>query len=322
MNHFSPEYFLADYMLKLGNYNTDYITSAYVTEGYSDFTNCHAASLATNEGQNLVNIRERTAVKASGKSRYDFAFIPDAGFLGNADPLFENCELKLRFDRADPMVALLKKEDGGSCSEIKIEDCYAVTEYISSPDLRDYFDRIEYEPLLYKYEDVEVLVKSIPYNQTRIRFDNLRGGNTPSHIFAGIIQTDSLDGDFELSSSQFKCSGVEEMNFTLNGNSVNGYPLSIKDGSSVFPLQKFIDSTMRTSNVSCGKFLTPNEFRFNWIWAHHFEAEQTSQGWAGINFKLQQAFEEKDGSMSLVVWVISPAALKIDKFHQINKVNL
>ena len=309
-------------MLKLGNYNTDYITSAFVTEGYCDFINCHAASLATNEGQNLVSIRERTAVKANGKSRFDFAFIPDAGFLGNPDPLFENCELKLRFDRADPMVALLKKEEGGSCPEIKIEDCYAVTEYISSPDLRDYFDRIEYEPLLYKYEDVEVLVKSIPYNQTRIRFDNLRGGNTPSHIFAGIIKTDSLDGDSTLSSSQFTCSAVEEMNFTLNGNSVNGYPLSIKDGSSVFPLQKFIDSTMRTSNVSCGKFLTPNEFRFNWIWAHQFEAEQTSQGWCGINFKLSEAFAEKDGSMSLVVWVISPAALKIDKFHQINKVNL
>ena len=88
--------------------------------------------------------------------------------------------------------------------------------------------------------------------------------------------------------------------------------MSIKDGSSVFPLQKFIDSTMRTSNVSCGKFLTPNEYRFNWIWAHHFEAEQTSQGWTGINLRLSQAFAEKDGSMSLVIWIISPAALKID----------
>ena len=207
--YLSPEYFLADYMLKLGNYNADYITSAYVTEGYSDFTNCNAGLLQTDEGKNIVTVRERTGIKANGKARYDFAFIPDAGFLGNADPLFENCELKLRFDRADPMVALLKKAEGGSCSEIQIQDCYAVTEYISSPDLRDYFDRIEYEPLLYKYEDVEVLVKSIPYNQTRIRFDNLRGGNTPSHIFAGIISTDALDGHIELCSSQFICAGVD-----------------------------------------------------------------------------------------------------------------
>ena len=309
-------------MLKLGNYNTDYITSAYVTEGYSDFTNCNAANLVGEEGQKVVQVRKRTAIEANGKCRYDFAFIPDVAFLANPDPLIENCELKLRFDRADPAVAVLKLSDGGSCDEIKIKDCYAVTEYISSPELRDYFDQIEYEPLMYKYEDVEVLVKSIPYNQTRVRFDNLRGGNTPSHIFAGIIRTDALDGHIEYSSSQFGCYNVDEMDFTLNGTSVNGYPLTIKDGSSVFPLQKFIDATSRTSNINSGKFLTPNEYRFNWIWAHHFEAEQTSQGWAGINLKLSEAFKEVDGSMSLVVWIISPAALKIDKFHQINKLNL
>ena len=51
-------------MLKLGNYNTDYINSVYVPEGYSDFINCNAALLATPEGQNIVTVRERTAIKA------------------------------------------------------------------------------------------------------------------------------------------------------------------------------------------------------------------------------------------------------------------
>ena len=313
---------MSDYIYKLGNFNTDYITSAFVSEGYCDFINCNAASLATSDGQNIVAVRERTAIKAGGKSRYDFAFVPDVAFLSNADPLLKNCELKLRFDRADPGVALLKTAEGGVCSEIEISDCYATTEYISSPELRNHFDKIETEPIIYKFEDVEVLVKSIPYNQTNIRFDNLRGGNTPSHIFAGIIKTDALDGNTDYSSSLFACYNVDEMNFSLNGNSVNGYPLTIKNGSSVFPLQKFMDATQRTSNITCGKFLTPNEYRFNWLWAHHFDAEQTSQGWAGINFKLSKAFEETDGSMSLVVWIISPAALKIDKFHQVEKLNL
>ena len=293
-----------------------------MTEGYIDFTNCNADSFLTDDGKAIVHIRERTAIKNAGKCRYDFAFIPDVAFLSNADPLLKNCELKLRFDRADPAVALLKTADGGVCNSLEITDCYATTEYISSPELRNHFDRIETEPIMYNYEDVEVLVKSIPYNQTNIRFDNLRGGNTPSHIFAGIIKTDALDGNTDYSSSQFGCYNVDEMNFSLNGNSVNGYPLTIKNGSSVFPLQKFMDATKRTSNITCGKFLTPNEFRFNWIWAHHFEAEQTSQGWAGINFKLSKAFEETNGSMSLVVWIISPAALKIDKFHQVEKLNL
>ena len=293
-----------------------------MSEGYSDFTNCNAANLVSEEGTKVVAVRERTTIKSNAKKRFDFVFIPDMAFLANPDPLLKNCELKLRFDRADAAVAVLKLADGGACTEIEIKDCYAITEYISSPELRNYFDRIDTEPITYKYEDVEVLVKSIPYNQTTVRFDNLRGGNTPSHIFAGIIKTNALDGDVDYSSSQFGCYNVDEMNFTLNGNSVNGYPLTIKNGSSVFPLQKFIDATSRTSNISCGKFLTPNEYRFNWIWAHHFEAEQTSQGWAGINFKLSQAFPEADGSMSLVVWIISPSALKIDKFHQVEKLNL
>ena len=283
--------------------------------------NCDAETLATEDGQPYVVARCRTQVKDSGKSRYDFAFIPDMAFLANADPLIKNCELKLRFDRADKAVSVLKINDG-TLDDIIIEDCYAVTEYISSPELRSHFDKIEYEPIVYNYEDMEVLVKSIPYDQTTIRFDNLRGGNTPSHIFAGVIRTNALDGNVDLCSTKFGSYGVEEMNFTLNGNSVNGYPISIKDASPVFPLQKFLDATKRTSNITSGKFLTPNEFRFNWIWCHNFEAEQTSQGWAGINFKLKEAFTTTNGSMSLVVWIISPAAVKIDKFHQVEKLNL
>ena len=312
---------MADYIYKLGNFNTDYITSAFVSEGYVDFLNCDHDNLASDEGAVVVAKRARTAHKSAGKSRYDFAFIPDMSFLANPDPLLKNCELKLRFDRAVPEVCVIKAVDGGTLSDIKIEDCYAVTEFISSPDLRNYFDKIENEPIMYMYEDVEVLIKSIPYNQTTIRFDNLRGGNTPSHIFAGIIKTNALDGSKDLCATKFASYGVEEMNITLNGNSVNGYPITIKNGSSVFPLQKFIDATSRTSNINCGKFLTPNEFEFNWLWAHHFEAEQTSQGWAGINFKLSEAFKDEE-SMSLVVWIVSPAALKIDKFHQVEKLNL
>ena len=284
--------------------------------------NADAETVASVEADAIQVTRKRTAVKHGGKARYDFAFIPDIAFLANADPLIKNCELKLRFDRADKGVSVLKLADGGTLNDIIIDDCYAVTEYISSPDLRAHFDKIEYEPILYNYEDVEVLVKSIPYDQTNIRFDNLRGGNTPSHIFAGIIRTKALDGTENLCSTKFGHYGVEEMNFTLNGNPVNGYPISIKDASPVFPLQKFIDATYRTSNISSGKFLTPNEFRFNWIWSHNFEAEQTSQGWAGINLKLKEPFTVDRGSMSLVVWIISPAAIKIDKYHQVEKLNL
>ena len=122
---------MADYIYKLGNFNTDYITSAFVTEGYVDFINCDSDSLTGQDGEQVIVQRERTAAKRSGKAIYDFAFIPDVSFLSNADPLLKNCELKLRFDRADPKVCVLKKVDEGTLGDIEITDCYAVTEYIS-----------------------------------------------------------------------------------------------------------------------------------------------------------------------------------------------
>ena len=315
--YFRNEFFLADYIYKLGNYNTDYATTALSTEGYTDW---HMADAATVAGStNMQNIRKRAFEVDGDVTRIDFTLIPNVGFLTNPDPLMKNCELKLSFDRADPKCAMIELESGTALGNIEISNCYAVTEYISSPELRSYFDRIENVPIQYNYEDIEVLIKSIPQGDTNIRFDNLRGGNIPSHIFAGIIKTDALNGDPKLCSSKFSHANVTEMNFTLNGNSVNGYPIEVHNTSPIYPMQKFIDSTMRINNINSGGFLTINEFKFNWIWAHHFEAEESAQGWSGINFKLSEAYNE---AMSLVIWIISPYALKIDKFHQIEKLNL
>ena len=278
-----------------------------------------ADALTIQGSSNLQNTRKRAYHVEGENTSIDFTLIPNIGFLTNPDPLMKNCELKLSFDRADPKCAMLELEAGTQLGNLEILNCYAVTEYISSPELRSYFDRIENVPIQYNYEDVEVLIKSIPQGDTNIRFDNLRGGNIPSHIFAGIIKTDALNGSQTLCSTKFSHANVTEMNFTLNGNSVNGYPIEVRNDSPVYPMQKFIDSTMRINNLASAGFLTLNEYKFNWIWAHHFEAEESAQGWSGINFKLDEAYAE---AMSLVIWIISPCALKIDKFHQIEKLNL
>ena len=315
--YFRNEFFLADYIYKLGNYNTDYATTALATEGYTDW---HMADSATIAGStNMQNIRKRAFEVDGEVTRIDFTLIPNIGFLTNPDPLMKNCELKLSFDRADPKCAMMELESGTALENLEITNCYAVTEYISSEELRLYFDRIENVPVQYDYEDIEVLIKSIPQGDTNIRFDNLRGGKIPTHLFAGIIKTNALNGDQKLCATKFSHANVTEMNFTLNGNSVNGYPIEVHKSSPVFPMQKFVDATKRINNISSGGFLTLNEYKFNWIWGHHFEAEESAQGWIGINFKLDEAFDE---AMSLVVWVISPCALKIDKFHQIEKLNL
>ena len=65
--------------------------------------------------------------------------------------------------------------------------------------------------------------------------------------------------------------------------------------------------------------MTQTDFKANWLFSHKFECENASQGWLGIQLKLKESFTEP---MSLVIWLVNPTALTIDKFHQIEKINL
>ena len=49
--YYRNEFFLADYLYKLGNYNTDYTVTALSTEGYTDW---HMADAATVQGSTTV----------------------------------------------------------------------------------------------------------------------------------------------------------------------------------------------------------------------------------------------------------------------------
>ena len=81
-----------------------------------------------------------------------------------------------------------------------------------------------------------------------------------------------------------------------------------------------MDVTDKFQNNSCGSGISVSDFtNYNFIWAHKFEAEVTSQGWIGINLKLTCAYNV---NMCLLVWIISPAALSLDKFHQVERLNL
>ena len=245
-------------------------------------------------------------------------FFLNIGFLGNEDLLIKDTELKLSFDLTKPQQFLIGAEPAEEM-KIEIKDCYAVTEYVSSPNMRLYYDSIDFAPIRYTIEDCEVYTKPINQNETNIRFDNIRGGNIPSNVFVGLIKTDALNGTFTESCTNFKCYGVNEMNITLNGNSVNGYPMRIQNEIPVQPLEKFIDCTNRTCNIMSAKVMSPSEFQFNWIWAHCFESEELSRGWIGVNFKLDNAFTVP---MTMVMWVINPTVIAIDKFHQIEKINV
>ena len=308
---------MADYIQKIGNFSVSAIETMFESEGYFDVYNFDNTSIMANTA--LVARRRWGASRDSAKTRYEFEFSPVNGFLSNPDLLMTDCELKLSFDRASLKNAFISLEEDATLTELEIKDCYALTEYVSSKSIQSHFERIQYEPITYQYEETEVVIKTLPTDGTTHRLDNIRGGNTPKYLFAGLIPSKNLQGDWTKSSTCFQQNNVTEFNIALNGNPVNGYPIAIKKNSPCYAMSKFNAVTSRLYNVFAGQQLNMQSFQYNFIWSHKFEAESTSSGWIGIDIKLSEAFAEQ---MSLVIWIINPTAITIDQYYQIEKINL
>ena len=315
---FRSDFFLADYINKLGNFNQPYVETAFALEGYYDNYNYDIAGLS----RSTTTIEKRqlcyNTITAGGKKTYlyEFVMIPNIGFLGDPTPLLNNCELKLNFDRCPAGTAIMSSKDVEE-PFLEIKDCHAITEWISSAELKNYFGQIDYNPLPYRYDEIEVLCKPLPMNMKNLRLDNLRGGNVPSYIFAGIITTDALNGDLALSSTNFENHNVSEINITLNGSSVTGYPIEVRNGSDTNAMFQFNDTVGRTYNNKCCGGLKKSGFVSNYIWAHRFEAEETSQGWIGIDLKVEEPFTT---SHTMVVWLVYETSFTIDKYHQVERI--
>ena len=311
------EFYLSDYIYKVANFDSGMIQSGFITEGYFDNYNYDADTL---KAENSIKSRRKWGRHEENNIiRYEFAFSPNTGFLASPDLLLKDTELKVSFDRTPPQTALLEIADvTNECKYIEIKDCYAVTEYVSSPTIRDYYNSIEQTPFIYDFEEVDVLIKNLPLNETDVRFDNIRGGNLPSYLFIGLTRQSALKGSFELSSTSFEAENITDINVTLNGNSVHGYPMSVKNNSAIFPLQKFLDTTNQLYNSSCGSCLTIPDFEKNFLFAHCFEGEMSANGWIGVNFKMKSVPAQP---LSIVLWFISPCALSVDKFHAVERIN-
>ena len=291
--------------------------TGFITEGYFDHYNADATELLADS--HVIERRNYLYHESGTKRRYEFAFTPTMGFLGSPEPLLNDTELKISFDRSRPETALIATGSiTNDCEYIEIKDCYAMTEYISSPETRDFFQSIDISPIIYEYDSVDVLIKNIPKGETDIRLDNIRGGINPSYLFLGIIPQKSLNGDYGKCSTSFRHYGLNEINITLNGNSVNSYPISIKNHSSIYPLYKFLDTTDHLYNNRCGSSLTINDFESNFLLSHKFECEISKTGWIGINLKLSQTSKD-DEPLCLVCWFISENKISIDKFHSVEK---
>ena len=154
---FSSDYFLIDWLYKTGNFNANHVTSALMVEGYYDNYNFTADQL--NTYSTYLTNRKDAMVMNGDKCRWEFAFTPSIGFLGNPDELLTDCELKLSFDRADPYTSVFQLIEGGEDYDKPFDllDVYAVTEYVSSDNLRDKFSTLDIQPFSYEYDDCDVL---------------------------------------------------------------------------------------------------------------------------------------------------------------------
>ena len=288
------------------NYDSNLLQKDIVTKAEIEYGRRNAFPTVTHDG---ITYR-----------RYDFSIIPDFGFLASADPLAKNVELKLSFDRELAKMSTLDYTSDGDDKILdkpwEIKECHSVAEYISSPDLRSYYDTIEHSPLVYTYDESEVVIRTLPQNETTIRLDAIHGGQIPTYLFAGVIPTDAIQGSPSKTCTGFTQNNVNEFSININGHSVNGYPIKCEIGASTAPFVKWLDTTNRLHNNMSGQSFTLDNFKHNFIWSHHFEIEETSSGWISINMKLKEAFTD---NMSLVIWLISPCTLSLDKFNQVEK---
>jgi len=236
--------------------------------------------------------------KSGSKYIYEYIMIPNDPFLNENQPLPAGVELQLSFDRLPADFSVIKIESNGTDSlkgkVLELKNVFAQVEYISSPALRQYNDRINVAPLSYTYDECSVLYKALPQGDQSIRLENLRGGNTPDYIFIGVIPTSTINGSTSETAIKFRNNGIKEINITLNGNSCHGYPLRINNDYPLWPYFKYHDVLGRLQNTSVGAQLTMAQFKDANLFAHKFEGEETSHGWLGVSITIGESagFEE------------------------------
>jgi hypothetical protein len=292
---------LIDFIQMIGNFNPGFLISGFHTAGYFDDYNIDSDQFDGESGAiRLASIEDSRQSYTKSKSDttvvYDLLFKPPSGILNSKLPLLPKTEMILSFDRAPSELALINKSSSQATTldgkSIGLKSVFLRASYYSSPYLRNYFDTILTKEISYNYDECQVFHKNLPLGVNVIRLSNLIGGNTPKYVFAGIIDSDALNGDYKKSSTAFKRHGVKEFDLTLDGYSVNGFPLMSEDESPINVYDKFLETTNRKFNNSCPEQILVGNFKmFHYIYAHKFSGETTETGWLGVNIKLEEVFK-------------------------------
>ena len=296
---------MQDILSKLANFNVGYVGSNLAQlEGYG--LTPHSADrdfitdLLNDEKKDVIGDREHACEDGNKDKIITYVLSLEGGILNCNQPLLNNTEVKLSFDRALASVGLIYREYGQGVTQpttmdnkvIDISDPYLEAEYVSSPYLRNFYAQIVDRPITLRYDDCNIYMKTVNKGQSMMRVNNIMGGLTPDYLFAGLVKTDALNGDFNLSSTQFINPSYAEICITLNGSPVQGYPMNVDDYAMKM-YSKFFDTIGKSKKTMAGSSLECQFFMKYYCWiSHHFEGEQAQQGWIGIDIKLSSPCDD------------------------------
>ena len=284
-----------------GNFAPNYLSSANYSMGYFDQWNIGTTEITGNNASvlNTVEAPRLPFAKTSDEKWhiFDLLFRPPIGILNSTKPLLPKTDMVLSFDRAISDLALISKTaDGENPLEnevIPLENVFLRATYYSSPYLRNYFQTIEEKEISYKFDETQVLIKNIPQGVKNVRFSNIMGGNTPTFLFAGIIESAALMGNNKLSSTAFKQHKVLEFDLNIDGQSVQGFPIKTENGIPIMAYDSYLKATNRAFNNSVNETIPIRDYaNFSFIYGHKFSGEVSESGWIGINLKLDKEYED------------------------------
>ena len=289
---------LLDYITTLGNFDAPYITSGLYANGYFDLYNVGTAEISNQESRSLLDDSRVSLVDSAvdGSKIYECIYAPGLGLLNSNTPLLPGCEIKLSFDRAKAELALIQIDKNTEVNlgsgVLKLSNLSVKARYYSSPSLRNYFSTISENPIKYCFDECSVYLKNLPKGESNIRLNNIIGGLTPSYLFCGVIESEALNGNLEFSTTKFERHGVKEIDLTLNGQSLSGFPIQNTNGSALPAYMKWLKTTNREFNNNCSGQIEPLDFkRYHFVYGHKFEGEPTDQGWLGVDLKLDSPYD-------------------------------
>ena len=296
---------LFNFLSKLSNYNIEYVRSNLASlEGFGveqiALVNLDIYPIGLEAGVDLLADRLNACTLNGDVYSAVYVMNLEGGILNCPQPLVPNTEVKFSFERVPATFSLFYKDVKEKATTLNksevvpIKECYLELEYVSSPYLRNLHAQIIERPITYHYDDCQIYMKDLAKGAQAFRVNSLCGGLTPEYIFAGFMPSKCLDPDFETTSVRFANPYIRDACITLNGSPVQGYPISslLPENTSLF-YSRFLETIGKWKMTSSAGTMLIDAFKTDvMLLSHHFEGEQSNEGWIGFDVKFSKPTEQ------------------------------